>query len=241
MTERRFFVENKVVGTKVTIDGDEFNHLSHVLRLKIDDAVTIVCGDGYDYHGKITAIGKTNAQVEITDKVKNENDARLSITLYLGLVKNDSFSSIITKLSELGVKRIVPFMSQYVDVKKTDMKRERLQKVANMAVKQCDRSTPLKVEEVITFDQMLSQVKEYDDVYFAYEKEKGKDSVLSPKGNNVAIIVGAVGGFSEAEVQRVKEENISVVSLGKRILRVETACVALASVLYYESGEWNIE
>lgn len=241
MTERRFFVEKKVVGKEVTIDGDEFNHLRNVLRLKTGDAVTVVCGDGYDYHGTITDISKTNAQVEIVDKTKNENDARLSITLYLGLVKNDSMSSIITKLSELGVKRIVPFLSHYVDVKKTDMKREKLQKVANMAVKQCDRSIPLQVDDVITFDQMLSQVKKYDDVYFAYEKEKGKDSVLRPSGNNVAIIVGAVGGFSEKEVEKVKQAKIQVVSLGKRILRVETACVALASVLFYESGEWNFE
>ncbi len=237
MTERRFFIEG-TIDTTATIDGDEFNHLRNVLRLKVGDDVTLVCGDGFDYHGTISTITKNQAIVDIHDKVANDKDAKVDVTLYLGLVKNDSFSSIITKMSELGVKRIIPFKCQYTDVKTTDVKQEKLQKVANMAIKQCDRSIPLEVCSVTSFETMLKELKEYEEVYFAYEAEN-TFCKIEPKGQKIAIVVGPIGGFSKEEANKIGKVS-KTVTLGKRVLRVETACVSLVSVVMYKSGEWNI-
>lgn len=240
MTDRRFFIE-KPIEKMVVIEGEEFNHLRHVLRLQVKDAVILVCGDGYDYHGYIEKIDKTSATVRVEKKEKNQQDAVLQVSVYVGLVKNDSFSSIITKLSELGVKNIIPFVSAYCNGKKSDVKLEKLQKVANMAVKQCDRSIPLQVEDILSFDQMMEQLSKYDDVYFAYEKQDSNQFAIHPTGKNVAVVIGSIGGFSPEEVEKMSQTKAKIVSLGKRVLRVETACVSLVSVIMYESGEWNIE
>ena len=240
MTDRRFFIDQPIE-KKVVITGEEFNHLHHVLRLQPKDAVILVCGDGYDYHGYIESIDKTSATIVVERKEKNQQDAQLQVSVYLGLVKNDSFSSIVTKLSELGVKNIIPFVSAYCNTKKSDIKIEKLQKVANMAVKQCDRSIPLKVENVISFDTMIDQLSRYDDVYFAYEKQGNNTVAIHPTGKNVAVVIGSIGGFSPEEVTKIRKTKAKIVSLGKRVLRVETACISLVSVIMYESGEWDLE
>ena len=116
-----------------------------------------------------------------------------------------------------------------------------MQKVANMAIKQCDMSTPSKVKDVVSFDEMLNCLNSYDEIYFAYENQKANDTKLTPKGKNIAVIVGPIGGFSEREATLIcQNDKINAVSLGRRIMRVETACTSLVSVLMYESGEWKI-
>lgn len=239
MTERRFFVNGKIEQT-VCLCDDEFNHLKNVLRLKQNDKVILVCGDGWDYHATIVEIGKKSATLHVTNKTKNNNDPKLKITLFLGLVRNDSFSSIVTRMSELGVSKIVPFDCDNTDTKPADVKIEKMQKVANMAIKQCDMSIPTKIEPVCKFEEMLAKLKEYEDVFFAYESEKNNKEKFVANKNNIAVIIGPIGGFSSREVELLKNiPNCNVVSLGRRIMRVETACASLVSVLMYTSGEWE--
>lgn len=240
MTERRFFLDHAVQQNDIIV-GDEFNHLRNVLRLNVGDNITIVCGDGFDYHCQIVEITKKEAKVKLIEKVKNNNDPVLKITLFLGLVKNDSMSSIVTRMSELGVSNIVPFQCAHSGIKTNDVKIEKMQKVANMAIKQCDMSTPLKVHNVCSFADMLNKLTDYDEVYFAYEAESANNITINPTGKNIAVIVGSIGGFSEQEAQNLKQiANLKTISLGKRIMRVETACTSLVAVLMYQSGEWNI-
>lgn len=240
MTERRFFV-NQIDSDFVVLADDEYNHLRNVLRLQPNDKVTLVCGDGFDYHGTICEVTKKNATIKIIEKVKNNNDAKLNLTLFLGLVKNDSFSSIVTRMSELGVKKIVPFNSEYNDIKLQAINIEKMQKVANMAIKQCDMSTPTKVEHICTFENMLVDLKNYDSVYFAYEGQKNNQQKITVEGNNIAVVIGPIGGFSTSEAEKLSNlSNCKVTSLGRRIMRVETACASLVSVLMHLSGEWEI-
>lgn len=241
MTERRFFLNHQLQKTDI-IDGDEFNHLRNVLRLNVGDNITVVCGDGYDYHYKIVDINKKQAQISLLDKTKNNNDPVLKVTLFLGIVKNDSFSSIVTRMSELGVSNIIPFNCERAGLKVNDVKIDKMQKVANMAIKQCDMSKPLTVHNVVSFDEMIKNLPQYDEVYFAYESQQANNVLLEPKGKNIAVIVGSIGGFSEQEAQKLSAvQNLKTVSLGKRIMRVETACASLVAVLMYQSGEWQIK
>lgn len=240
MTERRFFLDHTVKNSDI-IDGDEFNHLRNVLRLNIGDKITVVCGDGYDYHCEITDMNKKLANIKLLQKFKNNNDPVLKITLFLGIVKNDSFSSIVTRMSELGVSNIIPFNCERAGLKASEVKIEKMQKVANMAIKQCDMSTPIKVHNVITFNDMLKKLSDFDEVYFAYESQNSNKIKLSPNGKNIAVVIGSIGGFSEAEAEKISQvKTVKAVSLGRRIMRVETACASLVSVLMYESGEWKI-
>ena len=241
MTERRFFLEHKVKDFEI-IDNEEFNHLKNVLRLGVGDNITLVCGDGWDYHAKIVDICKREAKVEVFERVKNNNDPKLKVTLFLGVVKNDSFSSITTRMSELGVSAIVPFQCERSGLKSSDVKIEKMQKVANMAIKQCDMSTPLKVYNVCSFDDMLKQLQGFDEVFFAYEAKEASAINLHPNGTNIAVIVGPIGGFSDREANTIKNiANVKCTSLGRRIMRVETACASIVAVLMYESGEWNLK
>lgn len=239
MTERRFFVGHQVQDVEI-IEDDEFNHLKNVLRLGVGDNITLVCGDGWDYHAKIDSINKKQAVVSVFEKVKNNNDPALKITLFLGLVKNDSFSSITTRMSELGVSAIVPFQCSRSGIKTTDVKVDKMQKVANMAIKQCDMSTPIKVHQVCSFESMLQKLQQFDQVYFAYESQGQEKTSFVPSGKNIAVVVGSIGGFDEQEAKRISaQKNVKTVSLGKRIMRVETACASLVAVLMQQSGEWE--
>ena len=121
-------------------------------------------------------------------------------------------------------------------------KSDKLQVVSNQSIKQCKRSVPMVIENVIKFKEMLSMLKDYDVVFFANECEKQvslQDKLANVKGK-VAIIVGSEGGFSETEIADLKLDNVHSVSLGKRILRAETASIALTSVIMYAIGEWNV-
>ena len=240
MTERRFFVGHPIEDLEV-IEDDEFNHLKNVLRLGVGDSVTLVCGDGWDYHAKIDSINKKQAVCNVFERVKNNNDPVLNITLFLGLVKNDSFSSITTKMSELGVSSIVPFQCSRSGIKTTDVKIEKMQKVANLAIKQCDMSTPLKVHEVCSFAKMIENLSAFDEVYFAYESQGQTKTSFVPNGKKIAVVVGPIGGFDSTEAEQIaSQKNVKTVSLGRRILRVETACTSLVAVLMQQSGEWEI-
>jgi 16S rRNA (uracil1498-N3)-methyltransferase len=143
-------------------------------------------------------------------------------------------------MSELGVSKIVPFNCERAGLKPNDVKTDKMQKVANMAIKQCDMSKPLKVEEVCSFADMLTKLGEFDEVYFAYEAQNASNVSFVPSGKNIAVVVGSIGGFSEEEANKIKSiKSVKPVSLGKRIMRVETACTSLCAVLMQASGEWK--
>lgn len=241
---KRFFVNFSLdTGKTYKIDGIEHNHIKNVMRMSIGDRLILVCGDEYDYHAEIIAMSKGDTTVTIVDKEKNIYNSSSDVTVFQALVKADNMSLIIQKLTELGVKTFIPFESEFITSKDKFGKTSKFQEISNQSIKQCKRSIPMKVEDTLSFTKMLEKLKEYDVILFANECEKqDKLNALDiAQGKKVAIIIGSEGGFSAVEIGRLVSVGAKSISLGKRILRAETATIALSSVVMFLLGEWDYE
>ena len=239
--EIKRFLADKIENNKVTLIGEEHTHLSQVLRMSVGQEVVIVCGDEYDYLCHIDSIDKKATHLTVVNKTKNIYNPSTHMTVFVDLIKNDNMNLVIQKLSELGVSDVVPFYSQYTVAKDKGTKCDKWQKIASQSTKQCGRSITLKVHDTISFDKMISDLKDFDVVYFANETEGNNtlDNVFDKNAKNIAVIIGCEGGFSKSEIEILKSHNAKSVTLGKRILRAETANIALCSVLMYKYGEWQ--
>jgi 16S rRNA (uracil1498-N3)-methyltransferase len=242
---KRFFVKgNLEVGNSFKIDGIEHNHIKNVMRLDIGEEIILVNGDEYDYFAVIESMSKGDTTVRITGKEKNIYNAKSQVSVFQALVKSDNMNLIIQKLTELGVNDFYPFESEFITSKDKFGKREKMQEVSNQSIKQCKRSIPMNIHNTLSFKDMLNKLSDYDIVIFANECEK-EDVLQLDKGilkdKNIAIIVGSEGGFSDKEIQLLKNNGVKSITMGKRILRAETAVIALTSVVMFAMGEWNYE
>ena len=224
MEIRRFFVNpSDINGNTVTLRGDEFYHMTKVLRYKEGYKAVILANDGIELHSTVTSIGKDTATLTIDErKVVDVKNAK--VTLYAGLLKNNKLDFVVQKGVELGVDVIVPFISQ--NTAETKFNLDRANKIALESAKQCGSVYLSKVEDLADYDTMLGDFASFDKVILAYEDEKQTriaDAVEG--GKNVAIIVGPEGGFTPLEVQKAKENGAEIVTLGRRILRAETASI----------------
>lgn len=241
---KRFFVDRELNNlTSIKIDGIEHNHIKNVMRMQVGDEIILVCGDEFDYIARIVAISKGDTICEIVGKEPNIFNPLADVTVFQALVKSDNMSLIVQKLTELGVKTFVPFESEYITSKDKMGKSRKLQEISNQSIKQCKRSIPMRVADVMSFDRVLEVLKEFDIVVFANECERTSriSETGLQKGRKVAIIVGSEGGFSKGEIDRLESVGARSITLGKRILRAETASIALTSVVMYQLGEWEYE
>ena len=240
---KRFFVENCENST-IVIDGEEHNHIANVMRFAVGDKVILVCGDEFDYHAKIVEINKKNTVLEIESKAQNKCNPSVDVTAFVALNKREQTSLMIRMLSELGISHYIPFASKWTQSTDAIEKIDRYKKIADQSIKQCRRSKALSVEETKKFADMLKCLKNYDIVFFANEDEQNVDlnnfeQYLSDNNlqkttkdfKNIAFIIGPVAGFDFDEEEMIKQSGAVSISLGKRILRADTACVALASII----------
>lgn len=242
----RFFVDKKNINedTIIITDIDEIKHISKVLRLKVDEKIEISDGEAYEYIGKITEIAKDYVEVEIIEKKLFQREPSAKITIYQGVPKQSKMEYIVQKSVELGVCNVIPVFTERTVVQDKgnfDKKVERWSKIAYESAKQCKRGVIPIIGNPLSFDEMLSQIQDKDLVLFLYESEidiKIKDILRKfDKAKQIAIIVGPEGGFSEEEASKAVSSGAVSVSLGKTILRTETAgAVALAIVLYELEG-----
>lgn len=242
MEIRRFYVSvDDITDNVVTIVGDEFWHLTKVLRYKVGYNI-IVCNntDGKDYVCKIKLIDKDYCQAVVEDIVDNECKTKSNITLFQALPKGDKADLIVQKAVELGVQNICFFDSNYVAEKKFNL--DRLHKINVEACKQCGRSRISNIFGLLTFEEMLNLLKNFDKVIVCYENEKTNnlgEELVGMESKNIAIIIGSEGGFSEQEVELCKSFGAKSVTLGSRILRCETASIVVCGIVMYVLGEMN--
>lgn len=233
---RRFIIEKDLKNNEnFEITGDEAKHI-FVLRHNVGEIIQV-----NDKMCEILSIGKANIECKVIEDAKIRGVPELKITLYQAMLKADKMEYVIQKAVELGVSRIVPFNSKNVIVKLDDKDKtkriERFNKISLEASKQCGRSDVVKVDNFCSFNELLNEVSNYEKCVIAYENEtvKLKDFLRENKDiKEIAIIIGAEGGFDESEVKDLIEKGCSSVSLGDRILRAETASLNLISILMYE-------
>ena len=237
----KFFVSNSSIkDNKVFIDGENANHIINVLRLKIEDEIEISSGDGFDYICKIEEISKDNLVAKIIDCFGNESEPNIKITLYQALPKADKMELIIQKCIELGIDEIVPVNTDRAIVKlagKEDKKIARWNKIAESAAKQSRRGKIPKVTNVINFNEAIEKSKDNHLNIIPYEKEKNntiKNVCKNFEDTKIGVFIGPEGGFSEKEIELAIKNNILPITLGKRILRTETAGFITTAILLYE-------
>lgn len=236
MKEKRFYYNGDIFeGSKIVLEDEEFHHLANVMRARVDDGVCLFNGNGNFYFGKITQINKKNAEISINFVEKSENEPKIDLSIYQALAKGDKLSLIMQKITEIGASNLVLFESDFCDVKSNTSKQERLDSISVSAAKQCGRASIVNTTGILNIKECAEQIKNYDAFFVAYEAEDGQtlsNYLIKNKDKlkNIAIMIGAEGGFSEKEIAILKENGAKIVSLGNRILRTETASIVCAGL-----------
>ncbi len=239
----RFFVDKEWIGeNSITINGSDAFHIARSLRMAVGDLITVCDGNGREYSVKLTKIRDEECECEILSQSESCCESPVSVTLFMAYPKGDKLETVIQKAVELGAEKIVPFESSRCikrpRAEKQEKQNARLTKIAEEAAKQCGRAKLPTVDTPLSYKEMLSKIKEYSLALLCYEGEEDcslKSAVqkLHP-GESVAVIVGSEGGFSPEEAELAKEAGALSVTLGKRILRCETAPLFALSCLCYE-------
>lgn len=233
----RFFAEKKDEGL-LYLAKEDIKHFKDVLRIKDDEEVEVYI-DGSGYIAVLNSYTKDELSLKILSEINEKYESDLKITLFQSLVKSDKMDFIIQKAIEMGAYGIVPIETKRSIVKKKDIKDKKLERyknIAKAAAMQSKREFIPAVSDAMKLDEAKEILDGFDLVLVAYEDELDnsiKDFDIKDK-NNIAIIVGPEGGFDISEVDELKNFGYKSISLGNRILRAETAPIALLTMLYYE-------
>lgn len=233
----RFFAQRKA-GDLLYLAKEDIKHFKDVLRIKDDEEVEVYI-DGSGYIAILNSYTKDELSLKIISEIKEQYEPNIKITLFQSLVKSDKMDFIIQKAIEMGAYSIVPIETKRSIVKKKDIKDkkiERYKNIAKAAAMQSKREFIPSVADAIKLDEAKEILDSFDLVLIAYEDEiehSIKDFEIKDK-KNIAIVVGPEGGFDISEVDELKRCGYKSISMGKRILRAETAPIALLTMLYYE-------
>lgn len=233
----KFFIDKRAITSdNITIVGEDAHHIGRVLRMKVGDDITVCDGEGQDYLCCITAFSKEAVTCRVKESFLCPAEPHLSLTLYQCLPKAGKMEQIVQKAVELGATRIVPVLSHRCVARAE--KTERWQKVAHEAAKQCGRGILPCVAPCMDFDLAVAELCRCDAAIFPYEGARsGALLPLNPGLSSVGIMIGPEGGFEESEAKKASGAGASIVTLGKRILRTETAGAAVIAIVMNACGE----
>ena len=237
-----FVSQNQISKEKVEIIGSDVNYLKNVMRLETGAEVLVLDGKGKIYATKIKEISNKKIVCNIIETRSPKSDCLPEITIAQALPKAKKMDLIIEKGTELGAFTFIPFQAERsipnFDKDKAKEKIARWQRIAKEAAEQCGRLTVPHIETIANLESIGNLAKEYDLALIPWELEKEKTlkkvvATLPSKPKKILILIGPEGGFSNQEVSLAKEKGFKSITLGKRILRTETASLALLSMLMY--------
>jgi 16S rRNA (uracil1498-N3)-methyltransferase len=217
----------------LTIEEDEFSHLTHVMRKKIGDRIMVVDGLGSAFEVELTLFEKKRAGAKILSLHTNHNESDLDVTIAVGILKNPAkFDFLVEKVTELGVKQIIPLKCERVIPQHA--KTDRWQKLALAAMKQCGRSYLPGVQLLTSLDELLETSHEFQ-LKIVFHKDIQPAQSINElldihKLKSVIILIGPEGGFSDAEIEKAISNGFKAITLGQRRLRTETAAIAASSL-----------
>ena len=243
----QFFVEeSQIQGSEIVIEGTDVNHIKNVLRMKPGEEIMVSNGTDKHYICSILTISGEQVVAKIVDIDTNSTELPVKLYLFQGLPKADKMELIIQKSVELGVSEIIPVAMKRcvvkLDGKKEKSKLTRWQGIAESAAKQSKRMVIPNISGVMNFKEAVAYAKTLDYNIIPYEFANGMEKskqVVKEIGQykSVGIFIGPEGGFDEAEIAYAKENNMQIISLGKRILRTETAGLTALSIIMFELGQ----
>ena len=241
----RFFVPGEQINEEiVNIYDEDASHISYSLRMAKGEVITVCDETGKEYECVLLELTRERVIAKIVNEKLSETESPFHITLYQALPKGDKLETVIQKAVECGVSEIVPFESERCVVKvKSDAEERktiRRNRIAQEAAKQCGRGRIPQVSETVGFLEAVERASLADLCLICYEDESGttlKQALqkISPKaGSTISVMIGSEGGFSPGEIEAAKKHGMISVSLGKRILRTETAPIFVLSCLAYQ-------
>ena len=227
-----------VIADKKNINGNEIlindrgdcNHIQNVYRLNVGDSLRVIDGE-YEYATEITSMGKKEIKLKIIEKKTDNYSLNINIDVALGILKNDKMNLAIQKLTEIGINKIIPLKTERVVVKINE-KKEKWEIVVKETLKQCKGVKFTKIEEVTGLQSLNYGI--YDKIIYAYENSCESETLfnlIDIEDKNILYIVGPEGGITEEEVMFLKNKGGIEISLGKRILRAETAAIVIGGIL----------
>lgn len=242
-----FFVNpSQIQGDQIFVEGQDVNHMKNVLRMKIGEQVEISDGNSKKYLCEIQEFELETVRLGVLEEMVADTELPSKLYLFQGLPKSDKMELIIQKAVELGVYEVIPVATKRavvkLDAKKATKKVERWNSIAESAAKQAGRSIIPEVTEVLAFSQALEMARQLDVTLVPYELARGMQETKQviaqiKKGQSVGIFIGPEGGFEESEIQQAMEMGANPITLGKRILRTETAGLTILSILMFALEE----
>jgi len=240
----RFYHSNSLDLNQIII-LDEFSshHALRVMRVKVGDFLILFNGDGFEYRGRISDINKKTINVEILSKEKNNNESPIIINLFQSISSNEKMDMVIQKATELGVSSIQPIFTSRSTVKLSlDRTKKRLIHWRQVAISACEQSGRSKIPTIkspIEFDQISEGIKTNSLNLLLHPDNLEESSNLPNEySGDINIFIGPEGGFSQDEALLLKKQNCINIQLGPRILRTETAPLAIIAILQYKYGDF---
>jgi 16S rRNA (uracil1498-N3)-methyltransferase len=251
MTRRRFYALPNAFTLKVdsvTLASDEARHMREVLRLKSGDEVYVFNGEGKEFHCRVEESRRDSARLHIVAEVEPARpESPLRLTLGVALLKSDKFELVVQKATELGVVRIVPVTTRRADVHlrdKSDASKRvtRWHRIALESAKQSGRALVPEVAAPVSFDEFLELAPRDAQGKLMFSERAGQSLVeftnnFSGKPQSIAALVGSEGGWTDEEIALAREAGWTIVTLGGRTLRAETAAIAVTALLQHLFGD----
>lgn len=235
----RFFTDAPA-SDYITVTGSDARHIGYSLRMKKGEEITF-CHSGTDYNCTIESITESEVLCRVVSTEPSRSEPSVQVTLYQAYPKQDKLELIIQKTTELGVTRIVPFISSRCiarpDEKSYRKKQERMQKIAEEAAKQSGRGIIPEIAPLMTMKQALEDMKNSELKLFCYENGGEKlSSIPVAEAGSIAVMIGSEGGFERAEAEAAEAAGATQIWLGERILRCETCPIAVTAILMNLTG-----
>ena len=237
----RFFADSSDInGTNAVIRGSDAVHIGRSLRMRLGDELTVCC-EGKDYLCRIDTISDEQCGLTVLSVSEGSGEPSVRVTLYQAMPKSDKLELIVQKAVELGAAEIVPVLTARCvsrpDEKSFRKKRERLNKIALEAAKQCGRSVVPMVGDILGLDECAMRLSEHECGLICYEKGGAPlTKAVPPHVKDIGIFIGSEGGFDDTEVEKCRSKGAEVIGMGSRILRCETAPLAAISIIMSITG-----
>lgn len=237
MSKRFYLPAEEIHGREAVLRGKEAHHVTRVMRRKVGETITLFDGKGHEYQGVILKILKQEVALSLERRTE-QNQKGIVLHVACALPKNLRMERLIEKLTEVGTDAIFPFVSERT-VPRVTKDREiekliRFRRIAAEAAKQCGLSRLPEISKISSFSEVLGLASSYDlSLFLTPQAPPLRELLQKEEAKRVVIAIGPEGGWSQEEVERARENGWKLVSLGDRILKVDTACVAIAAILHY--------
>ena len=243
MSKTRLFVDEPLsVGANISMHGDQARYVGRVLRLRPDDEITLFDGQGGEYRAVITVAGKNAVSAAIQERVSRSAESPLNITLLQGISRGDRMDYVIQKATELGVSRVTPIHTEFsmvkLDEKRAAKRMSHWRKVAASACEQCGRNTLPLIDTPTSLPNTLADYHQADCPKIIMKPAASASlSSIGIDGRGPVVLIGPEGGFSDQEYENAEAAGFQAVGFGPRIMRTETAAIAVVSALQFLHGD----